>query len=397
LDRAGLTTFATGDYALPDAIERNTRLLVRVAHGLPLSSLILEIAALLGDRTLAVCTTQQEHLQRNGMGSLRSSLRNEVGWIDGGTTTAELDRRVIIGRPQALMQPSVELERRDLVMFPDAFDTAGSFAQHRTQAVRRCVGCVPADWHIAPYTADLLRGCFGFNEITLLTHGQQPLPVDVVFMSVFNPVCPLPTIYFPEDGPPPVALRRDPNSWIGRVARALATLDRVRLRVEFPEVSAAFCQNTPARVAVLVDDTARARELVGHLPRAAFVIGEEPRVPPFLFREIESPERIRAAFEQSGILVVTKAGLRLLDWGSVDVLVRADVDNSSLLGERERLVVDSASHRRLLLIDCCDLVVSGAPPCSHYRHAVYADWGWYEARYDPVQERVREFLATRPR
>ncbi len=370
------------DVDLLSFIRQHHHGLIRYGTQVDPARLVGQIALAYPAATLAVAALRPDeagwlakHICR-WVKSVSISTRRHMAWQP---------ERIAVGTFLSLSSANVKLQDRDIFIAVNAFEiiSRNGILPYRSTWKGRFFGLLPDDFPLAAGEVDLVRAHFGFDELHIPAHGMKQLPVNVLFLPV-------------NDGPnlhgiaEPLTLKRravwdNPirNRRLGRLAKLLVAGDRDQLNIDFPGVATSLLSDGPQRVAVEVEGVDHARILARRLPDWLIISGMDGETP--------SP-----ALNKS-IVTTTAAINGQLDARGLDVLIRADggIDVPGLL--TRQWLVGQSSDVRLVLIDFQDRFDPKFRRQAGLRRAAYRAHGWCGPGEDPTSQRVKDFLATRPK
>jgi hypothetical protein len=102
----------------------------------------------------------------------------------------------------------------------------------------------------------------------------------------------------------------------------------------------------------------------------------------------------------SGVMgngIYTVAAADQIDPREIDVLIRADSGSGLPPIEEAKWLQDNRRNHRLLLLDFDDRRNNEVGRSFRKRRSAYRARGWYGPEADSIEERVRDFLASRPK
>jgi len=400
-DEVGVRWRGPCDMQMLELIREHDHGLVRYdgRGGVDLAWLIAQIALAYPLAKLAVVVASM---------SMGYSLRQRIArWVRGVTVlnarlaTRRVDR-VVIGTAYGMADHAVELNKRNIVIFPKAQDALHERAQTALMTADpmfRLFGFVPTDCTLSPYEQDWLLASFGFAEVTVPRHGF----VERLVRTVWSPV----------DGGPRLshdanvlALKRQGiwqhpvrNRRIARVALEFARRDLAWLRQRVPEAAPAGSASAPCRVMILVEGVDHALVLASLLPDWPVIVGEDVIEDGLGHDQRRLLAERRALPNATGPVIATTAGLArsgVLDLSTFDVLVWAGAGAHLPPMPADRLICRPEQVRGLLVVDLNDRHHPHLRRWSRYRREAYLDAGWFAPGDDPIEARVDRFLAQRP-
>jgi len=312
--------------------------------------------------------------------------------------------RVVVGAFQSLLGAACAfLPRREVVIACDAIESLGEVGQQVLQCPEsaRLYGMIPSGRQIAPYDEDQLRAYFGFHEISIVRHGQTERRVDVVWKKIV--------------GGPRISRRSEligvirkgvwqhpvRNRHIARLAAGFIVNDRELLGRTYPAVAEAMPEGDELHVIVFVEGVAHALALAKHLPGWPLTVAADVKTTGLSAADRTVLEAAHNQPQATGAQIVTASALSTVDLLAVDVLIRVDAGVGDPIFAATKSVsgnwIVSDKQRRMLLVDFHDRHHPKLRKRSRLRQQAYQEHGWYAAGIDPVEERVNQFLAERPR
>jgi len=380
------------DEPLLQLLRQHERGLVRYGPPVRLTRLIAQIGLAYPHLSIALAAATVAEA-RASASVLRRWFREDVACARPDKIRSH-PSRIVVGTYTGLMGGCLDIHRRNLVIALDAVEVLGKRGVELLSAAlnARLLGFLPLGRQLALRDADHLRCFFGFEEAHVPAHGYQPLPVDVVCerMAGGNRL--------PADLTG-VALRRR-ALWrnglfqrrVAKLARAIHTGNR-KGRFEYVMPAAGDRGN---RVAVLVENAEHGVALAKQLPGCRMVTG--PHVD-LKGMNRASRETFAAATRHSGEdvpAIYTLAAADQLDPRRIDVLIRADAGQELPPIRDDLLMLPNSDDHRLLLVDFDDRRHHELGRLTRRRKRTYRERGWYAPGADPLEERVKDFLANRP-
>lgn len=394
-DLAAVQRHGAVDQELLDVVARHGRALVRYGHSVDRAWLIAQLALAFPALTIMVFCSRTHEAQ-----VLAIRIRQ---WLPGTVTKTESSRipreknRIMVGTYQQMLG-NCDIQQRDLFIALDAVEALGQLGVMAINAAwkARLLGFLPGDRELAPRDADHLRGFLGFQQVAIPAHGYKPLPVEVVFEKHFGPL----KVENPEDQ---LSLRRNGiwhnpiwNRRIARLAKALQENDREPLR-SFPGALNASKGRIATRVAVLVENVEQALALAEYLPGWPLCAGREINLKGLPRKARDLLASMPKVSANPNYAIFTSAALAQLDPNEFDVLVRADAGEGLPPLDEAKLIVPNGNQHRFLLLDYDDRRHDVLRCRTEKRKKAYREQGWYGVGADPVEERVKLFLRSRPK
>jgi len=264
-----------------------------------------------------------------------------------------------------------------------------------TDVLDRLLGLLPDDRQLPQRDHDHIRCFFGFEEVHIPLHGYRPLPVDVIFEQIRGGQ-PLPADLDPT-GLRRTAIWRNEifNRRIGRLARSLRDNDRQGLQ-HFPRASQAACGRDTRRVAIVAENVEHALQLARRLSGGPLATGAEVHVKGLSREDRDLLRSVITTSNNQDYGIFTHAAAGQIDPRQLDVLIRADAGTGLPPLDECKLILPHGADPKLLLIDFDDRRHHGLGRWTRKRRRAYRAQGWYGLGADPVEERVTDFLATRP-
>ena len=311
---------------------------------------------------------------------------------------ARQPKRIVVGTYQAILGSCLDIERRELLVALDATEALSQYGQIAINGAwnARLLGFLPDNCDLAPRDADHIRSFFGFKETHIPLHGHHPLPVDVVFEKISgSPAIPSDadalTIQRSGIWHNPIRNRR-----IAKLAKTLHTSDYEALR-RFPCVYRAIGGRDTRRVAILVANIEQGLPIARKLHGWPFITGPSIYWKGLSRRDKDLLKSVRRTTSVGDHGIYTIGAIDQMDPCEFDILIRADAGlGLPPIDDCKRVLENSVDHR-LLLLDFDDQGHHALGRWTRMRRRAYRDRGWHRPGADPVQERVKEFLAARPK
>ena len=371
------------DRAMLDLVHDHDHGLVRFKSGaVKPARLIAQIALAFPDMTIAVAAKRRADVRRLGR-LLREHLPGTVDVVDG--PCPKRLRRVVVASFLGLGEPAVEIEKKDVLIVPDAAEAHEANARlaipHAEAA--RLFGFLAIGRRLAPFDEDWATAVFGLEEVVIPRHGHVGRPVEVVAVSCVGGrgrAADLDTVALKREGLWRHGLR---NRRIAALARALADGDRRRLDAEYPAVAGRLeGRPRPLKVAVLVENIEHALAVAGRLPGWPIVAGPHvatvglPGRPAGLLAQ-----RRWAGAGTPARAIVTVAGLDGSGLQLLDVLVRAD-GGQHVPPALDGIAIRASAHvrRPLLVVDLDDRRHPRFREWARRRRVAYMERGWVAGR-----------------
>ncbi len=385
------------DEPVLDVVQHHDRGLIRFGRKADPAWVIGQIALAYPDIRMVIAATR-----KRDAGTIADLIRT---WLPDDVTRVLADRvlsesrRIVVGTYQAVLGSCMDLDRREMVIAVDAVGMLGKRGVQVWNAAgeARLIGLLPDDRRLASRDADQIRGVFGFDEVHVPLHGQHWVPVDVVFEKVGGgPVIPenADTITVRRTG-----VWRNPvrNRRIASLVRSLVEGDVRTLQERCGRVYEALRKPQRLQVAVLVDNVEHGVTLARRLPGWPVVTGREICVKglPRKDRDLLESVGTTSGVTHNGIYTVAAADQ--IDPRGLDVLVRADTGSGLPPIDEGKWMQENAKKSRLLLLDFDDRRHNELGRSTRKRRRAYRARGWYGPGADSVEERVRDFLASRPK
>lgn len=363
-----------------------------------LAWLIAQLALALPEATIAVATASKDAAER-----LVRQLRK---WLpDAGMATAKYCpqgfRRVIAATFFGLADPWVEVEKRDVVVVPDAREAIsqrGRTALCPMDARFRLFGLLPAGCKLSPRERDRIVAIFGLKQIEIPRHGYHLRPIQTVMLPIEGgPHIPFDTGV--------LALKRQGiwthpirNRRIARLAEAIRKPDTCWLDQHAPAVGRAIQGEQCPHVTVLVEGVEHALALAERLPGWPIATGPEVIADGLDRQQRRQLIERHVEWSDSGHCIATTTGLATVNVAALDVIIWAGGGQHLPPLPKEMLACKAAMQQQpLLLVDFRDRHHPRLRRWSRQRMAAYAVAGWFPPGVDPLLARVDAFLAQRPR
>ncbi len=372
------------------------RLVVRHGDKVDKARIIAQIALTFPDATIAVGTARRGEAQDLG--------RRLRQWVPDTTiATAEGPGgrpagRVVVGTFTALSGTGVRLCHRDIYVAAHALESLGELgklplneAQHA-----RFVGLIPADLRLSPHDADELRAYFGFIDVHVPTHGQHLLPINVIVE------CNKSAPHLAEAANLVEIKRagvwRNPvrNRRVAALAKLVAAGELQGLAARFPKVAEGLANCADPRVALLADNVEHALELARRLPGWSIATAPGLNLTGLSRADRDLLAQAQAEIGQGNKAITTMAAAQQMRVNQLDAVIRADAGTGLPPWSGEQLRISNASDHRVLLVDIADERHPMVRRFVRQRDRAYRRAEWFPPGSDPVIERVKRFLSTRP-
>ncbi len=385
------------DHDLLKAVQLHDRLIVRYGSKVNRAWLVAQIALAYPTASILVAVSRRQEARWFGQ-HLRRWLP-DVTVVTSDHPEPQVTGRVVVAMHICLGAGPLRTAYRDIYIAPDALESLSvKGKQGLDEAFRaRCIGLLPDKKILAPHDADELRCYYGFEEVAIPAHGQHLLPIDVVF----ERMCGGPQIAADDR---PDRFRRAVvwqnvfrNRRIICLAKAIVTADCQTLQWRFPVTAAARAWRLPQRVAIMVTGVEHALDLLPRLPGSMLLAGKDINVAGLAPADRKFLAARASQGNRPNLQIVTAAALEQVNLSQIDVVIRADAGSGDLLFENRQLLVQNIDNHRLLLIDFDDRTDPQLRRWSRWRRQAYATQGWYAPHADPLEERIKGFLASRPR
>ena len=361
-----------------------------------------QVALAFPSRRVAVLAARVDDVR-----SIAARLRRVIpgtAWMTCASPWSQVGQ-TLVATPWSLGELSSRHWELDVVLYVDAREALGLKPQDALRACTRArvFGLLDASRPIAPRDEDELRATFGFGDIVVPAHGRVERTVRAVCRRI-------------RGGPPP-GLDLDPvdlkrrglwlhpvrNRVVARVAKALASGDPSSIAAELPSSSRLVPGGGERRVAVLVESLEHALALAARLPGWPLLVGEEvdERGLSAAERRLLSTRRpVGSAASSTTRTIATFGGIRSLDVGGLDALVRADGGVGVPDLEAFRPVTRNRFSGPLLLVDLDDRHHPELMRRSRGRVDAYRRLGWLDAERRGLDAifggAVTRFLDARP-
>ena len=395
-DLDALQAHGVVDKSVIDLVRHNDRGIVRYGNGVNLAWVIAQVALAYPDRSIVIATATVS--EAKGMASaLRHYFPNDVGLIRSGRVPSDR-KRIVVGNYEALLGGCMDINRRGLLIALDAVEVLGKRGRDVIDEASsaRLLGFLPYQTHLPPRDADHVRCFFGFHEAHVPCHGHQPLPVDVIFQGFAH------KHDMPIDSGSPVSQRKpvwqNPirNRQVTRIARGLHGND-IKIVRGIKRAYPALSGRRTNRVGILACNLEHAVALARKLPgwRIATGLGVNTDGMNKANRDL-----LTKATKLTGNhlpTIFTIAAADQIDPQRIDVLIRADAGTGLPPINSEKLILANGMNRRLLLVDVDDKCHHVLRRWTRKRRRAYRECGWYCPGADPLEQRVMDFLATRPK
>ena len=392
-DLQAVTRRGVMDQRMLDLLRHHERSLVYYGQSIVPLWFVAQAALAYPTLSIAVATATLEEAQHAAKKMRR--------WLPGQVTQLRSDRmprdvkRIVVGNYEALLNSCMDLHQRGLLIVLDAVVFLGKRGMDVLNAAEqaRLLGFLPLGQQVAPRDANQIRAFFGFQECHVPLHGRYPLPVDVVFEDDVRRGRRADT---DED-----TLRCNLiwhhvgyNRRIGRLARALQIGDEAML-ANFPRVAKAIRHGRTDRLAILVDNLEHGIDLAKRLPDWKLATGSYVNTGGLNQRD-QALLRKRTNWTWGTPTIFTTAAADQINPQLLDVLIRADAGTGLPPFNEDKLALHQSVNHRLLLVDFDDRRHHQLRRWTTLRRQAYRRAGWYSPGADPLNERVKDFLAGRP-
>lgn len=384
------------DEALLELVRHSDRGIIQCGAGVDPARLVGQIACAWPEHTIVVAAARQAEVRQLRRGLQQWLPASDLTTIVHGHDYAER-RRVAIATYQGLGSFCVGLASRSIFIALNAAEVISENGLLGLEEARhaRMYGLLPTESRLAQRDLDHVRRIFGFEEVEIPRHGHRRVPVDVVWCrTVGGPQ--LPTSADPFEAKQ-FGVWRHPvrNRRIAALAAALRAPGREQLAALFPTIAPVVQGRNDPRVVILVENLEHAVSLLHHLPDWPLIAAPDlytADLPRHAMRVLAQTTAVGTPHDQQ--IRMTAAGAP--DLADVDVLIRADAGPGLPAGLQPTSTIQHGADHRVLLIDFLDGHHRQLRTWSRQRQEAYRDSGWYSPGADPVEERVRAWLASRP-
>lgn len=307
--------------------------------------------------------------------------------------------RICVCTFAALARTEIECEKRDIVIAMDAAELIGERGQEAVlmaDARFRLFGFLPIGRKLSRYDYDRLVAMFGLQETFVPRHGHQPIQVTVAWSPIRAPALPrdLGLLTLKRRG---IWKQQQRNRQVARLAAALADGNWKLLCGKHPAIAEAIDTEGPHRVAVVVEALEHALELASRLPHWPVKAGTEVverGLPPRLCRLLAAR---RVGRRTTSPFIATSAALEEVEFTELDVVIWAGGGPYGPPLPADRLICRASKEHRLLVVDSCDRHHPRLRRWSRRRREAYREAGWFAPGANPLAEKIKRFLADRPR
>lgn len=409
-DFARVSELGPCDVAMLEMIQRHDRSLVKYApSNVKPAWLVAQITLAWPLLSIAVVVTrvvEARHLQS----SLLKYVPNVAVITSKDHAADEQVGRVVVATYNGLGHSGIEIEKRNIVIALNAVEASRvgplSCLGHARRA--RMYGLVPLDKKLAPFDKHVVRVLFGFDEVTIESHGTAATEIQVVMLKNSGGVRLTANIDLTELKRRAIWHNSIRNRRIARLAENLIQGKHLSMQ-QLSSALADAVANRPLAVLVLVENLEHGSALQRRLPGWPLVAKDK------------SPDASIESEEVPFHAVVTWEGLKSLRHTGVDVIIRADggtglppivdrVTGTSIIyginnvpdemPHVAELSPDTASiysKNNLILVDFDDRHHQILRRWSRQRRLAYEEQGWYAPGVNPTQARVDQFLAAVPK
>jgi hypothetical protein len=381
------------DTAMVESVAHCERSLIRYAgsSGVDPALLIAQVALAWPGQSIVVVVKRVEEVRR-----LRKQLHKLVRGVVGlsGDDHPPFLEGVVVATIGYFLNGALSAKQRDILIVPNAREFAGQKRWYRTAYYEnaRLYGLLDVDAEPSPAEWDALRSLFGFTEVVVPAHGcrlRSVVPIEHRFRGLVQ--VPLQSAYDTKRSGIWQNLHR--NRFVARLAR-----NTTKGGGPLADAIAQACKVARPRVAVVVENLEHATALSTCLRHWSLV-----RAPNSWRGGLAVPRHLRriagqATSQQQRHSIVTFEGLRQLNISAYDVVVRADGGPGPLpIGLSQLTTSVHTPDRPLLLVDVVDRQHPLLRKWRRSRRDAYRSRDWYPLGVDPISERVRFFLDSRPR
>jgi hypothetical protein len=382
------------DHHLLEFVGGNSHGVIRYAPGrVTVAWLVAQIALAYPEATVAVVTASEVQACR--------FLQRLWRWIPTATlatarTCPEFPGRVMVSTFYGLAHPTLELERRQIVIALDAEEAAGERGQLALYCAKnaRLFGLLPIGYQPAPRNWDRVVAAFGLEQTEVPRHGDHVRQVRVAMVKIFGGI-PLPmgndALSLLKHGIWHHSVR---NRQLAGVANALANGDQLKLLVTCPAANQANLE--PRRTIVLTDTVEHALALAVQLPTWPLFSDDEEINQANLTPQKRELMAERLLLTREGIhAIATVGGLANLDLNQVDAVVWAGGRQHLPPLPADKLISGPGQEQPLLVVDCADRHHPRLRQWSRRRQEAYIASGWFPVGANPSVGRIANFLAQR--
>ena len=303
-------------------------------------------------------------------------------------------KRIVVGNYAALMGSGLDFWQFQLVIAVDAIEVLADDGVRLIGATSnaRMLGLLPINQRPARSDEAQIRGVFGFSEVVIPDHGCKALSVEVSSKTITG------GNHLPPDIEGVDLYRRamSHNDAVNDQIAAMARrLHRPRRWERDRTLASIVRRRRIKRVAVLVRNIEHAVSLARRLQGWRI----EARDVNTLGMTATDRKALATAMTATGTnipTIVTLAAIDQIDPRRFDVLVRADAGKELPPFPTNMLSQPAKNNHRLCLLDLADKRHHELGRATRSRRRAYRQAGWYPPGADPLQERVKDFLAARP-
>jgi len=347
--------------------------------------------------TFAVATASYDEARRLRKGLLQHGVQSTL------VTTRfcpDAPGRVVVGTYMSMC--GFESNKRDIFICANAAHALGAQAQFcfiQPFCRYRLFGFMADDRRLSNWERDWLIATFGLNELVIPAHGYTEIRPRVVWMP------------FQRNGAGNVGnalqvkrrlvrgghLR---NRVIARVARAIAAGDCTTLRSDSPSVTAALAGRRPDRTIVLVDAVDHAISIAARLPGWPIVVGKHVDEKGLTERQRRLLDRGRGIWNPGQNMISTAAGTEAIDLlrcGGMTTVFWAGAGPALPPIPSAWRMARPGEARDILIVDVDERYHPTLAQWCRRRRRGYWDAEWLAPGAHVLRERIKRFLATRPR
>jgi len=382
-----------------DMVRQCDRCVIRYGHSADPAWLIAQIALAFPDASIVIAVARIDDARRLFERLHRWLPDSELSLMTGKSKAVVETNRVLVATYISLGDGAARTAHRNIFIAGHAIEVLSKKGKRALDEASnaRFVGLLPLDEELAPRDEDEMRGYFGFVEVEVPGHGQCPLAVDLAL----EPMAGGPRI--PHEIDDLQLMRKgiwqNPvrNRCIAKLAKDLPGGSQLALGKRFPTVAKAVEGIESPRTAVIGANIEQALALANQLPGWAIARARDGETRGLRRRDRDLLDQARPGLGRTNKLIVTVAAIELLALAQIDVLIRADGGVGATPFAAAQLAIDGRSDHRLLLVDFADRHNPELRRRSRQRRDAYTARGWFAPGADPVSERVKLFLARRPR
>ena len=373
--------------------------LIRHRPGVDRNWLVAQMVLAWPDATFAIATASYGETRRIRKGLYRYGVKTTLV-----TTKSCPDRpgRVVIGTYTAMGHNEIECNKRHFFFAANASHALGEQAQRcllQVDAGFRLFGLMSDDRELSPREHDLLVATFSLSEILVPAHGCEEIKPRVVWVPFHRRGAGA------AHNAADVKNRlvwNDPirNRQLTRLAKAIRAGNLATLSNHFPTVAAALGHHRPYRMIVLVDGMDHLLALAERLPGWPIITGQHVDEIGLTAKQSRLLATRRGLWNTGAAMIVTAAGAESMEpitGGGMTVIIWASSGPGLPPIPPAWRMAPAGVARHILVIDVDEHHHPILAKWTRRRKKAYRDAEWFAPGADPLVERIKRFVAARPR